>query len=572
MIMSSNTAMLATAGPHFLSASATAPAPPREGRSIVLIGLMGAGKTAIGRRLAARLGLPFRDADTEIEQAAGCTIAEIFARYGEPAFRDGERLVIQRLLAAEPHVLATGGGAWMDARTRAAVREAGAVAVWLRGDIPLLARRVAGRTHRPLLRDGDPVAILTRLAEARHPVYAEADIVVDSTDDSADMMTERVMTAVQTFNRPHRMPVTLAASTYDLVIGEGLLARAGAWLAPELPGKRCVVVTDANLQTLHLPGVMAGLAEAGFSAAPIIMPPGEGSKSFACYQSVMEQVLGSGIDRNTAIIALGGGVVGDLAGFVAATALRGLPFVQMPTTLLAQVDSSVGGKTGINTSHGKNLAGAFHQPRIVLADTAALATLPARELRAGYAEIFKAGLIGDAAFYAWCEANGAKVVNGDRAAQAEAVRRACAFKAEVVGDDEREEKPDNGRALLNLGHTFAHALEAECHFDGTLLHGEAVALGIVLAFKLSAALGLCGAEDAARVTAHVRAVGMAAELPELGRVFSAAALTGHMRKDKKVRDGALRFVLARGIGEAFTASGVAEADVTTLLRREGCAA
>ncbi len=286
----------------------------------------------------------------------------------------------------------------------------------------------------------------------------------------------------------------------------------------------------------------------------------------------MNDLLAARVERGTTVIALGGGVVGDLAGFAAAATLRGLPFVQVPTTLLAQVDSSVGGKTGVNTKHGKNLAGAFHQPRAVLADTATLATLPARELRAGYAEIAKAGLIGDAELFAWCERNGASVVRGNREAQAQAVLRACAFKAAVVGLDEREEQPSDGRALLNLGHTFGHALEAEYGYTGGLLHGEAVAVGLGLAFRLSARLDLCADEDAARVVEHVASVGLPAELRMLNRRFSAKTLIGHMRRDKKVRDGALTFVLARGIGRAFTTRDVDPEAVTELLRDEGCEA
>jgi shikimate kinase/3-dehydroquinate synthase len=263
-------------------------------------------------------------------------------------------------------------------------------------------------------------------------------------------------------------------------------------------------------------------------------------------------------------------VVGDLAGFAAATTLRGLPFIQIPTTLLSQVDSSVGGKTGVNTRRGKNLVGAFYQPRMVLADTGTLGTLPPRELKAGYAEVAKAGLIGDAAFFAWCERHGQAVVSGDRDAQAEAVKRACAFKAAVVGDDEREEKPNDGRALLNLGHTFGHALEAEYGYDGGLLHGEGVAIGLGLAFKLSVRLGLCPPADAERVIAHVSAVGLSADLSMLNRRFSAGTLIGHMRRDKKMRDGALHFVLTHGIGNAFTSADVPPEAVMDLLREEGC--
>jgi shikimate kinase/3-dehydroquinate synthase len=540
------------------------------GRSIVLVGLMGAGKTSIGRRLAARLGLPFRDADSEIELAAGCSVPELFERFGEREFRDGERRVIRRLLAGEPLVLATGGGAYMDAETRATIRR-DAVAVWLRCKLPTLLRRVAGRTHRPLLNDGDPGEVLQRLIAARHPVYAEADIVIDCSDESQEATTGQVLDALIDWQPPRRLALALSSGSYDVVVGDGLVARAGALLAPVLPQKRAVVVTDEAVGRLHLPALLRGLAETAIAVQHIIVAGGEKSKSLETYARVVDGLLDAGVERRTAVIALGGGVVGDLAGFAAATTLRGLPFVQVPTTLLAQVDSSVGGKTGINTRHGKNLLGAFYQPRLVLADTATLATLPVRELRAGYAEIAKAGLIGDAAFFAWCEVNGAAVVGGERAAQAEAVLRACAFKAQVVGDDEREEKPNDGRALLNLGHTFGHALEAELGY-GTILHGEAVAVGIGLAFKLSVLLGLCSPGDAERVVAHLAAIGLPAELSLLNRRLSADGLVTHMRRDKKMRDGRLTFVLVRGIGQAFTRADVPAEAVTTLLRTEGCEA
>ncbi len=539
-----------------------------DGRSIVLVGLMGAGKTSIGRRIAARLGLPFRDADAEIELAAGCTIPELFERFGEREFRDGERRVIRRLLAGEPLVLATGGGAYMDPETRGTVRRDG-ICVWLRASLPVLLRRVAGRSHRPLLNDGDPADVLQRLMTVRHPVYAEADIVVDCGDESPEVTTGRVLDAITAWQPARRLSLALSTASYDVVVGDGLLARAGALLAPVLPQKRAVVVTDDSVGPLHLATLMHGLAQTAIEATAITVKAGEASKNFATFAEVVDGLLDAGVERRTAVIALGGGVVGDLAGFAAAATLRGLPFVQIPTTLLSQVDSSVGGKTGINTRHGKNLMGAFHQPRMVIADTGVLATLPARELRAGYAEIVKAGLIGDPAFFNWCEANGAAVIAGDKVAQAEAILRACAFKAQVVGDDEREEKPNDGRALLNLGHTFGHALEAELGY-GNILHGEGVAVGIGLAFRLSADLGLCDRADADRVIAHIDAVGLPAELHHLNRRFSAERLIGHMRRDKKARDGKLIFVLTRGIGRAFTKGDVAMEAVTDLLRREGC--
>lgn len=540
-----------------------------NGRSLVLVGLMGAGKTSIGRRLALRVGLPFRDADAEIEQAAGCTVAELFARFGEPAFREGERRVIRRLLAGPPLVLATGGGAFMDPETRAAIR-ADAISVWLRCSLPTLIRRTSGRTHRPLLLQGDPERVLAQLMAARHPIYAEADIVVQCGEDTPEATTGRVLAALAEHAPPRRVSVALAGGAYDVVVGDGLLARAGALLAPVLQQKRAVVISDETVAALHLPALTAGLNEAGFEVRSLSVRPGEASKSLATFAQVTDALLEAGVERRTAVIALGGGVIGDLAGFAAATVLRGLPFVQIPTTLLAQVDSSVGGKTGINTAFGKNLLGAFHQPRIVLADTGVLATLPARELRAGYAEIVKAGLIGDAAFFAWCETHGAALLAGDAVLQAEAVARACAFKARVVEDDEREERAEGGRALLNLGHTFAHALEAEYGYTGELLHGEAVSLGLVLAFRLSVKMEVCDPADADRLAAHLAATGMPYALRGLGRRFSAATLMAHMQRDKKMRDGRLAFVLARGIGEAFTSRDVPEGAVAAVLREAGC--
>jgi shikimate kinase/3-dehydroquinate synthase len=541
------------------------------GRSIVLVGLMGAGKTSIGRRLAARLGMPFRDADAEIELAAGCTVPELFSRYGERAFRDGERRVIRRLLSGDPLVLAFGGGAFMDADTRAVVRTE-AVSIWLRCPLQTLVRRVSGRDHRPLLNEGDPADVLQRLIDQRYPVYAEADLIIDCGDESPDVTTSQVLDALMGWRPPRRLSVVLPSAKYDVVIGDDLLARAGALLAPVMPQKRAVVITDTTVAELHLTTLQRGLAATGVATQQIVVPEGEGSKSLQSYLSVLDQLLEARVERRTTVIALGGGVVGDLAGFAAATVLRGVPFVQIPTTLLSQVDSSVGGKTAVNTPHGKNLVGAFYQPRMVLADTATLATLPPRELRAGYGEIVKAGLIGDAAFFGWCEVHGPGVVAGDRDSQAEAIKRACAFKAAVVGDDEREEKPNDGRALLNLGHTFGHALEAEYGYGGGLLHGEGVAVGLGLAFKLSARLGHCSGADVERVLSHVSAVGLPADLSMLNRRFSAATLIGHMRRDKKVRDGALNFVLTRGIGQAFTAADVPMQAVTELLRDEGCAA
>jgi shikimate kinase/3-dehydroquinate synthase len=346
-------------------------------RSIVLVGLMGAGKTAIGKRLAAKLGLPFYDADQEIERAAGITISEIFARHGEAHFRVGEKRVIQRLLAQEIIVLAPGGGAFMDRDTRALIRER-ATSIWLRSSLPILLDRVRGRTHRPKLNNGDPEEILRRLSAERSPVYAQANIIIDGSEDVPEVTTQSVLNALEAYEPPRAVTVTLAERTYQVLIGAGLLKRAGALMADFVPQRRCVIVTDETVADLHLTTLTRSLDEVEIAYNTIIVRPGEGSKTIETWSRLVRNLLEQLVDRQTTIIALGGGVIGDLAGFVAAATLRGLPFVQIPTTLLSQVDSSVGGKTGVNTEHGKNLVGAFHQPLLVLADTAVLSTLPIR--------------------------------------------------------------------------------------------------------------------------------------------------------------------------------------------------
>ena len=347
--------------------------------------------------------------------------------------------------------------------------------------------------------------------------------------------------------------VGLDSRAYDIVIGPGLLGRIGALLDSAVPKRPLVVLTDDTVAPLYLARVEDMLNKAGRTVLPsVVIPAGEASKSLERFGETAEKILGLGIDRKTVIVALGGGVVGDLAGFIAATLLRGLDFVQIPTTLLSQVDSSVGGKTGIDSRHGKNLIGAFHQPRLVIADTDTLTSLPEREIKAGYAEIVKYGLLGDAKFFDWLEANGAAVLAGDVAARVRAVAVSCRMKAEIVAEDEREA---GRRALLNLGHTFAHALEAESGFGGDLIHGEAVSIGMVLAFDLSVRLGLCPAGDLARMRAHLERLGMPV-LPPRGFGFSRDALIRRMEGDKKTERGQLTFVLVRRIGEAFVARGV----------------
>lgn len=356
-----------------------------------------------------------------------------------------------------------------------------------------------------------------------------------------------------------------AGRDYDILIGRGLVAGAGARLAA-LGAKAAGIVTDATVGALYAADLKASLEAAGLRAGIVTVPPGEASKSYARFAEVCDGLLGLKIERNDLVVALGGGVVGDLAGFAAASLRRGVRFVQVPTSLLAQVDSSVGGKTGINSPLGKNLIGAFHQPRLVLADTASLDTLSEREMRAGYAEVAKYGLIADDGFFAWCEANWRGIFAGGPERD-EAVAACCRAKAGFVIRDEREE---GERALLNLGHTFGHALERITGYSSErLVHGEGVAIGLALAFRFSARLGLCGGQEAGRVANHLALAGLPTRLQQVpGGSGDAEAILDAMAQDKKVRDGALTFILARGIGKSFIAPGVDRAAVRAFLEDE----
>ena len=370
------------------------------------------------------------------------------------------------------------------------------------------------------------------------------------------------MTAPLRTNEPIVVQVALGARTYDIVIGRGLLASLGARTKALRPGAKTVIVTDETVAKHHRAATEQALAAAGIESSAIVVPPGEGSKNYATFEKVCEAIIAARIERADLAVALGGGVIGDLAGFAASCVRRGLDFVQVPTTLLAQVDSSVGGKTGINSRQGKNLIGAFHQPVMVIADTALLDTLPVRDFRAGYAEVAKYGLLGDAAFFSWLEANWQDIFAGGSARE-HAIAVCCRAKAAIVARDERE---TGERALLNLGHTFGHALEAGAGFSDRLLHGEAVALGMVLAFEFSARKGLIGADIAARARAHLAAVGLPTHVNQVpGGVPGVDALMNLIAQDKKVKRGRLTFILVCGIGQAFIENNVDPSEVRAFL-------
>ncbi|NKB19164.1 MAG: 3-dehydroquinate synthase [Alphaproteobacteria bacterium] len=364
-------------------------------------------------------------------------------------------------------------------------------------------------------------------------------------------------------NTRKTLSVALADRSYDIIVGHNLLRDAGQLIDPIITHEPVIVVTDDNVAGHHLGTLDLALQSAGIASTVITLPAGENTKDYDGFHNLVTSILDIGPERRSTLIALGGGVIGDITGFAASVILRGIDFIQIPTTLLAQVDSSVGGKTGINTQHGKNLVGSFYQPRLVLADTGTLDTLPRRELLAGYAEVVKYGLLGDKAFFEWLEKNADALIDGDETLRQQSVITSCRTKANIVSRDEKE---TGDRALLNLGHTFGHALEAETGFGEKLLHGEAVAIGIMMAFDLSTQIGLCPVEDTTRVRAHFKSVGLPVQPTDIsGQAWSSTALLGHMAQDKKVRDGKITFILTRGIGNAFITSDVKISDVEALL-------
>ena len=366
--------------------------------------------------------------------------------------------------------------------------------------------------------------------------------------------------------RRDTVSVALGNRAYDIHIGEGLLQEAGNYVAPLLKRPFTAIVTDENVAKFHLKTLENTLAATGIKSVAIILPAGEKTKSFAALADLCEKLLGAGVERRDKIIALGGGVIGDLAGFAAAILRRGIDFIQIPTTLLAQVDSSVGGKTGINTSHGKNLIGAFQQPVLVLADTKLLETLPRRELASGYAEVAKYGLLGDLAFFEWLESNAELLMRGDAQARSFAINKSCSAKAAIVAEDETEQ---GVRALLNLGHTFGHALESATGYSNRLLHGEGVAIGMVQAFRFSEHLKYCKPGTANRVAKHLKSVGLPTHMSDIdGPLPPVSDLLNIMRQDKKAQSGKLTFILARNIGEAFIAQNVDDQDVMEFMQED----
>ncbi len=526
-----------------------------KNNNIFLVGLMGAGKTTIGRLLARRLDMTFIDSDHEIEARTGATIPWIFEIEGEASFRRREADVIRELTAQNGIVLATGGGAVLNPASRALLAERGTV-IYLRASVSSILARTAHDKNRPLLQTADPRRKLEDLTAQREPLYREiADMVIDTGRPNVQSMVQTILDQLDADNAAREqanakttmneqacisLNVELGDRSYPIAIGRGLLDDSSL-LNRHIGGSgKVAIVTNTTVAPLYLDKVAGPLRAAGREVVPIILRDGEEFKNWESLNEVFDALLANKCDRKTTLVALGGGVIGDMTGFAAATYMRGVPFVQIPTTLLAQVDSSVGGKTGINHPLGKNMIGAFYQPRAVIADTATLDTLPARELSAGLAEVIKHGAILDAPFFDWIEANIEKLVARDHAALAHAIARSCEIKADVVARDERE---GGLRAVLNFGHTFGHAIEAGLGY-GAWLHGEAVGCGMVMAADLSRRLNLIDDAALERVRALVKAAGLPVVAPDLG----IERWIELMEVDKKNEGGAIKFILLKPLG------------------------
>jgi 3-dehydroquinate synthase len=523
---------------------------------------MGAGKTTVGRALAKRLNKRFVDSDHEIEARTGASIPLIFEIEGEQSFRQREAEVIRDLTARHDIVLATGGGAILNADSRAYLKSRGTV-IYLRASVNSILQRTGHDKNRPLLQTADPRKTLEDLSRAREPFYREvADIIIDTGRPNVQFLMQTILAQLaslqnraspdahlpdtdssmpSSYTPPTVLHVDLGERSYPITIGQSLLSDP-AIIAAHV-GQRAAIVTNTVVAPLYLEQVKRTLTAAGKQVIEIVLPDGEEEKNWASLMKVFDKLLAEKCDRKTTLVALGGGVIGDLTGYAAASYMRGVPFIQVPTTLLSQVDSSVGGKTGINHPLGKNMIGAFYQPQAVIADTATLNTLPPRELSAGLAEVIKHGAIIDAPFFDWIEANIGKLVQRDAAALAYAIQRSCEIKADVVRQDERE---GGLRAILNFGHTFGHAIEAGMGY-GVWLHGEAVGCGMVMAADLSHRLGLIDEETKARVAALVKAAGLPTMAPDLG----SERWLELMEVDKKNEGGQIKFILLKPLGKTI---------------------
>lgn len=539
-------------------------------QNIFLVGLMGSGKTTVGRLLAKKLGMRFVDSDHEIEARTGATVSWIFEIEGEDSFRRREVETIDDLTSRKGVVLATGGGAVVHPENRKNLKARGTV-IYLRASVNNILQRTMHDKSRPLLQTENRRQKIEELARQRENFYSEvADIIIDTGRPNVHAMVQTIMSQLanpdrkkNSFDRQKKRPnwnnknnmntqsnnthlkVDLGKRSYPIEIGTDLLKDVRL-LSRTIRGKRLAIITNDVVAPLYLEKLTASLKQAGKQVISIVLPDGEQEKNWESLMKIFDFLMQNKCDRKTTLLALGGGVIGDMTGYAAASFMRGVPFVQMPTTLLAEVDSSVGGKTGINHPLGKNMIGAFYQPEAVLADTSTLNTLPDKELVAGLAEVIKYGAIIDAKFFDWIEGNVGKLLGRDSTALAYAIKRSCEIKADIVRQDERE---SGIRALLNFGHTFGHAIEAGLGY-GKWLHGEAVGCGMVMAADLSCRMGLLDEGSRDRIRNLVGKAGLPTVAPDLGN----DRWIGLMEVDKKNVGGKIQFVLLKTMGSAFVTS------------------
>jgi 3-dehydroquinate synthase len=509
--------------------------------SIFLTGFMGSGKTTVGQLLAERIGSTFVDLDQKIVDERGCSISSIFDTEGETFFRDLESSALSSLACSNALIVSTGGGIVGRSENRDFMKKNGHV-VYLHASWSSLQERLADSTGRPLAQNGADRK-LYELWQGRLPLYQTADVVIDTDGLLPEQVVDKIIAALSLDEAEELMEtltVGLAERSYDIHIGYDIIDLLGSHLVKINFPRRVVVVTNETVAPLYLDEVTRSLESEGIEPLRIVLPDGEQYKNYETLNAIYTQLIELGCDRNSGIVALGGGVIGDMAGYAAATFLRGIPFVQVPTTLLSQVDSSVGGKTAINHPLGKNMIGAFYQPRLVLIDCKTLETLSKRDLKAGIAEVIKYGVIYDEAFFSWLESHTTSLLQLDKASLIHTIKTSCDIKAKVVEQDERE---GSLRAILNYGHTFGHAVEQLSGY-GVVLHGEAVAIGMVVAAQLSEKIELCSGEDIARLQTLLEDFGLSVAVPD----FPLDDYLGVMCRDKKVQDGVLRMVFNRGIG------------------------
>lgn len=532
--------------------------------NVVLIGFMGAGKTAVGREVAARLRCPFVDTDSLVEERAGRPIPRIFREEGEEAFRRLEAEVVSAASEGEGLVIATGGGVVLRRENMDRLRRNGLI-IALRADPAALRARVGGGADRPLL-GSDPEEGIRRLLAEREALYREADLTVDTSTLSLEEVVARVVAFVATRNGCGRaaeravseqvVRVALDARGYDVRIGQGLVPRTGQYLRACGISGRLALLTHPRLDALYGRPLLGSLREAGYETVTITVPPSESSKSLRTAARAYDALVQAHLDRTGALLALGGGIAGDLGGFVAATFLRGIAWVVLPTTLLAQVDACIGGKTAVNHPRAKNIIGAFHQPALVLADIDTLRSLPRRQIRSGMAEVIKTGVIGAPDLFVYLEAHLREVLALRPEALVRVVSRCAEYKAGIVSEDEREAA---GRIALNYGHTIGHGLEAAAGFRG-ISHGEAIAVGMTLEARLAVALGICDAALLDRQSGLLQRAGLPVRGAQLrrGRAPAPEAVMAAMTHDKKVRGGLLRFVLPSALGQTVVRDDVPE--------------